>query len=90
MTRTLGFELDLPLSFDAAIERVTAALAEEGFGVLTRVDIHQAFKKKLDGAEKNLVADQARLAQLTAEAITGRRTPDIIREFMSKVQVRIV
>jgi len=47
VSRTLGFELDLPLSFDAAIERVTAALAEEGFGVLTRVDIHQAFKKKL-------------------------------------------
>ena len=48
MSRTLGFELDLDMPFDSAVERVTAALAEEGFGVLTRVDVHQAFKKKLD------------------------------------------
>jgi uncharacterized protein (DUF302 family) len=47
VSRTLGFELDLDLPFDSAIERVTAALAEEGFGVLTRVDVHQAFKQKL-------------------------------------------
>jgi uncharacterized protein (DUF302 family) len=47
VSRTLGFELDLDLPFDSAIERVTAALGEEGFGVLTRVDVHQAFKQKL-------------------------------------------
>jgi uncharacterized protein (DUF302 family) len=48
VSRTLGFELDLDVPFDSAVERVTAALAEEGFGVLTRVDVHQAFKQKLD------------------------------------------
>lgn len=36
-----------PLSVDATIEKVTAALAEQGFGVLTRIDAHEVLKKKL-------------------------------------------
>lgn len=42
-----GFGRDLDLDFPAAIERVTAALAAEGFGVLTRIDVHEVLKKKL-------------------------------------------
>ncbi|MGA1285278.1 MAG: DUF302 domain-containing protein [Prochlorothrix sp.] len=38
----------LPLSFEAAIEAVTAALKTEGLGVLTEIDVQAAFKKKLD------------------------------------------
>ena len=38
--------LDLP--FDAAIARVTDVLKEEGFGVLTEIDVQQTLKKKLD------------------------------------------
>ncbi len=34
-------------SFDEAIEQVTKALKEEGFGVLTEINIHDAFKEKL-------------------------------------------
>jgi len=34
--------------FDAAIEKVTEALKEQGFGVLTRIDAHDKFKEKLD------------------------------------------
>jgi uncharacterized protein (DUF302 family) len=31
----------------AAVERLTALLAEQGFGILTRIDIHEVFARKL-------------------------------------------
>jgi len=42
ITRTI----DLP--FDETVERVTVALATEGFGVLTSIDVRETLKKKLD------------------------------------------
>ncbi|MBT8119252.1 MAG: DUF302 domain-containing protein [Gammaproteobacteria bacterium] len=35
-------------SFDDAIERVTARLADSGFGVLTAIDVSATLKKKID------------------------------------------
>jgi uncharacterized protein (DUF302 family) len=43
----LSFEVALNTSFSEAVEQVIAALKQEGFGVLTRIEIHDAFKEKL-------------------------------------------
>jgi uncharacterized protein (DUF302 family) len=45
---TLAFEAKLAQPFDRAVETVTAALKAEGFGVLTRIDVHHTLKEKLN------------------------------------------
>jgi len=50
MTEQLGFEVQMGLPYEAALEAVTAALKVEGFGVLTRIDVRATLKEKL-GAE---------------------------------------
>jgi len=47
---TYHFSKTLDAPFDQAIERVTAALGEKGFGVLTTIDVKATLKKKLDVA----------------------------------------
>ena len=43
-----GFSVAVRGGFEATIERVTAALQEEGFGVLSDIDVQATLKKKLD------------------------------------------
>jgi len=47
MGRPLGFEVNLNLAPAAAIERVTELLRTEGFGILTRIDVHTTLNEKL-------------------------------------------
>jgi uncharacterized protein (DUF302 family) len=42
-----GMQTKLDLTFEEALERVMEALKSEGFGVLTRIDIHEKLKEKL-------------------------------------------
>jgi uncharacterized protein (DUF302 family) len=68
-----GFERRLErTALEPAIERVTAALQKEGFGVLTRIDVKDTLKKKLDadfrgyvilGACSPVLAHQALIAE---------------------------
>jgi len=38
----------LDLAFDQAVNKVTAELQQEGFGILTEIDVKATLKKKLD------------------------------------------
>lgn len=44
----LGIQVHLDVPYEAAVEQVTAALKEQGFGVLTEIDVKATMKKKLD------------------------------------------
>lgn len=46
--RDMAFEVNVNAPWDEALERVITALGAEGFGVLTRIDVHDTLKKKLD------------------------------------------
>ena len=43
----IGHTIDLQGGFDDALDRVTKALAAEGFGVITRIDMDKTFQQKL-------------------------------------------
>lgn len=42
------YRIDVPTGIDTTIETVTAALKEQGFGILTRIDVQDTLKQKLD------------------------------------------
>jgi len=47
MPNEIGFEVKLNLSYTEAVEKVIAALKDEGFGVLSRIDVQATLKDEL-------------------------------------------
>ncbi len=47
-TTNLGLNVHVNGDFAGAVQKVTAALKAEGFGVLTEIDVQDTLKKKLD------------------------------------------
>ena len=47
MPQDVGFDVELPLTFNDAVGRVKDALKHEGFGILTEIDLQAAFREKL-------------------------------------------
>lgn len=45
---TMGLSTKLNTTFEDAVERATRALADQGFGVLTRIDVKSTLKQKLN------------------------------------------
>lgn len=93
----MAYEVTINAPYDQALERVIDALEVEGFGVLTRIDVHDAFKEKLDVDFRNYSILGACNPSLAHKALSSR--PDaglmlpcnvIVEEIDGGTLVRIV
>ena len=97
MTTThYGFGITIrDVTFENVVRRVTAALKDEGFGVLTEIDVRETLKKKLDVEFRpyvNLGACNPPLAKraLEAEPDIGLLLPcNVIVEQQGEGQVHV-
>jgi len=48
MSQQIAFEVDVSAPYEQAIEKTTEALKAEGFGILTRIDVKQTLKEKIN------------------------------------------
>ena len=69
-----GIAVTLPLEFAVAVERTRAALAEQGFGVLTDIDVAATKKAKWD-------------ADLPPDVILGVGNPPLAHRALTTLQM---
>jgi uncharacterized protein (DUF302 family) len=93
----MAYEVTIDAPYEEALPRVIDALKQEGFGVLTRIDVHDAFKEKLGVDFRNYSILGACNPPLAFKALSNR--PDaglmlpcnvIVEESGSGTLVRIV
>ena len=93
----MAFEVTLNTPYGESLERVIDELKEEGFGVLTRIDVRDTFKEKLDVDFRNYSILGACNPALAHKALSSR--PDaglmlpcnvIVEEVENGTLVRIV
>ena len=68
----MAFEVTLDGPYAESLERVIDALKEEGFGVLSRIDVHDAFKEKLGLEFRNYIILGACNPPLAHKALSNR------------------
>lgn len=72
---TYTHAVTVPLSWQDAVDRTRSALAEQGFGVLTEIDVKEIFTRKLGQEAGNSLGDYIILGacnpQLAQRAITA-------------------
>ena len=68
-----GSTITTDLGFDEAVDRTRAALAEQGFGVLTEIDVQATLKKKLDQDMEQYLILGACNPQLAHQALDVQR-----------------
>ena len=93
----MAYNVSLDTPYDESLERVIEALKEEGFGVLTRIDVHDTFREKLGVDFRNYSILGACNPPLAYKALSSR--PDaglmlpcnvIVEEVENGTLVRIV
>ena len=93
----MAYEVTINAPYDQALKRVIDALEVEGFGVLTRIDVHDAFKEKLGVEFRNYSILGACNPSLAHKALSSR--PDaglmlpcnvIVEEIDGGTLVRII
>jgi len=93
----MAYDVSLSTPYDESLERVISALKEEGFGVLTRIDVHDTFKEKLGVEFRKYVILGACNPPLAHKALSAR--PDaglmlpcnvVVEEVNGGTLVRIV
>jgi len=93
----MAFQVTVNAPYAEAVDRVIDALKVEGFGVLTRIDVHDTFREKLDVDFRNYSILGACNPPLAYKALSNR--PDaglmlpcnvIVEEVDNGTLVRIV
>ena len=72
-TTPYGLAVTVPLTYERAVEAVRTALATEGFGVLTEIDVRATLRKKLDADFRPYVILGACNPPLALQALTAER-----------------
>lgn len=93
----MAFEVKMTGRYQEALERVIEALKAEGFGVLTRIDVHDTLKEKLGVEFRNYAILGACNPPLAHKALSSRADAGlmlpcnvIVEENDEGVLVRIV